>query len=143
MMQYRILTLILSFHILVAQLGLNVFMLYCCCTKKVEYSFIPKEDQCVKKHPAKSCHTKIKTCTVSHSHKKPCENQLVEYKALDFTAEKPTKEIFSDFSLTLVLNQNLSLANIEFANVSTTHFVSYTPYKTGVQRLIQYCLHLC
>lgn len=143
MMQYRILTLLVSFHILVAQLGLNVFMLYCCCTKKVEYSFLPKEDQCVKKHPAKSCHTKSKSCSVSHKHKKPCENQLVEYKALDFTAEKPSKELLTDFSFTSAFIQSFAVANTIVNNVSSAPLVSYTPYKTGVERLIQYCLHLC
>lgn len=142
-MPYRVLALLLSFHILVAQLGVNIFMLYCCCTKKVEYSFLPKEDPCEIKHVTKTCHVATKTCTVSHSSHKHCQNHLVDYIALDFEAERPSKiELFS-FMPWYFADQTQLFQLTRPISTLPDNFSEYVPCKTGTDRLIQYCVKRC
>lgn len=92
--KYRLFTAILSLHLLVAQLGVNVYLLHCCCNKKVEYSLIPLSDPCQKNSASLGlCKNSHRTCHSGNS-SRPCSNQIVEYKTLDFEAESPFKEKF-------------------------------------------------
>ncbi|MBK8955376.1 MAG: hypothetical protein IPM34_07455 [Saprospiraceae bacterium] len=143
MVHYRILTLLLSFHVLVAQIGLSVFMLYCCCSKNIEYSFIPKEDRCVKTHPAKSCHLKDNKCKKEHGKAAPCENQIVEYKSLDFDAEKPSQKKSADFTTPSHIPQ-LNILPLAIASGSQTNPIPDKPYfLSGKAVLINYVIWRC
>lgn len=80
---------LLSVSLLASQFGLNIYLVYCCCSKNLSYSLLPADDACFKKETRiPCCNFKSKNCEVELA-KIPCGNKAIDYKTLELKAEKP------------------------------------------------------
>ncbi|MBK7811499.1 MAG: hypothetical protein IPI50_09705 [Saprospiraceae bacterium] len=78
--------LFISIHILVGQIGLNVFNFSCYCKKAIQTSLLPHADECG--HSGlitNSCCSNSGSCKISHEEpsKKSCGKSETEYKKLN------------------------------------------------------------
>lgn len=80
---------LISFNLLVSQAGLNVYMMYCCCKKSIEYSFLPKEDKCLKSKSNKTCCSKSSSCSSKGIQNGTCKSHFVTYKSFNSKAPVP------------------------------------------------------
>ncbi len=134
---------LISFNLLTSQLGLNIFINYCCCAKSQVISFIPKEDHCKKASKSRHC-CAIGSQTFTLSFKKaPCSNKVLGHKSLESIAEKPSQKSF-EFQFNFILNKlelpcllNNINAKVHSTNFNDPHFLS------GTQKRIKYCSLTC
>ena len=88
----KFLVAIVSLNMLVSQLGVNVFALYCCCSRNIAYSLLPQEDECARRTTAKLCGAAGKCCSAHPLPSGPCKNRVVDYIFLDYDAQKPDQD---------------------------------------------------
>ncbi len=136
----RPLIVLLSLNLLVSQCGLNVYALYCCCTKSLAYSVIPKQDHCGTGHK-KSCQAHP---SEGHGFKKaPCKNHLVERLSLESRAQKPNEDILQFNSLVASVLQILPISEVAMSaqHSNTVYLSEYV--LSSQERLKMFCLRLC
>lgn len=88
-LQIKILIGLIATSILLSQLGLNIFINYCCCAKSEVFSFIPKDDRCKKLLKKHACCNETAITKKISIRKAPCSNKVIGYKSLESIAEKP------------------------------------------------------
>ncbi|MCC6753230.1 MAG: hypothetical protein IT266_04510 [Saprospiraceae bacterium] len=139
----KFLVAIVSLNLLVSQFGVNVFALYCCCSRDIAYSLLPQEDACVRHTTEKKCSANGKCCTAHPQPSGPCKNRVVDYLFLDYDAQKPDQD---------------QLPSIDWAELSPDpffHFFLDTPTRllhtkdshfnipSGTNRLLMHCIRRC
>ncbi|MBK8449390.1 MAG: hypothetical protein IPL42_04925 [Saprospiraceae bacterium] len=139
----RIFVVMLSFSLLASQFGFNIYLAYCCCSKILSYSLIPKADPCLMQLKKPACCSKA-GCSASVNIKKlPCGNKVIDYKSLQTKAEKPGFFEFPVFDIQspetyihwTLSNLKSSLSKIEF------HYPDY--YESGIFLRKKYCSWIC
>ena len=141
--RFRIITAILTINLLVAQVGLNVFLIHCCCSKTIEYSFFPKTDPCLNGSSAQQCSATPKKTCHSKTGNAPCSRQIIEYKTLDLNAEGPAGAKLLALNTPVLIDhfqENLELqCSVRFASGNFEY-----PWKlSGTEIIDLHCTRLC
>lgn len=134
---------LISFNLLVSQAGLNVYMLYCCCKKNIEYSFLPQQDDCFKKTSTKNCCSKSSACSSKGIQKGNCKSHFLEHKSFNSKASIPNS---INFSLDIDVPKTVSFPNIikEIKPVkSILYYNSATFVLSGADIILRKCNWLC
>lgn len=133
----------LTFSLLSSQLGVNVYLIYCCCSKNLSYSFIPKSNSCKSKSVKKICCTKT-SCSKSFAiNKIPCGNKSIDHLSLNAKAERPSSNSFSIIDF-FELPDSSSWAGIK--NLSKNYSQQYfcnSNCNSGIQLRKLYCSFTC
>lgn len=134
---------LISFNLLVSQAGLNVYMLYCCCKKNIEYSFLPQQDDCVKKKSTKNCCAKSTTCSSNGLQKGNCKSHFVEYKSFNSKAPDPNaQQPDIDFDIHPILVHTFVKREIKLLNTGQ-NYKSDSYILSGSDIIIRKCNWLC
>ncbi len=140
MLFVRSILVLLSLNLIVSQCGLNVYALYCCCSKSLAYSVIPKEDKC-DAGQKKNCHSHK---TSAHGiHKSPCKNQLVERLSLESKAQKPNEDVLHAYDFIASPPDAFPLIAVENVHKSAVPNFHLTYHLSSQERLKRYCIRLC
>lgn len=134
---------LICFNLLVSQAGLNVYMLYCCCKKDIEYSFLPQQDDCVKKKSPKNCCAKSNTCSSNGIEKGNCKSHFVEFKSSNSKAPEPNTQQFAfDFETIPTVVPAIEKKVIEPLK-NNQNCISSTYILSGTEIIIRKCNWLC
>lgn len=134
----------LCINLLSSQLGLNIYLLYCCCTKNASYSLVPTVDTCKpsgKKN--KSCCTKSASSQSPAFKKLPCSNKSIDFKSLHANAERPflidffALDIINSFDYSIWTAKN-KISQKLFKEVEINRY-----YNSGNQLRKKYCSLTC
>jgi len=142
-LQVKILILMVTTSILLSQLGLNIFINYCCCAKSEVFSFIPKDDHCKKLSKKHACCTEADLTKNVSIRKAPCSNKVLGYKSLESIAEKPAYKQLQVQALQIPFIPLFSATPAILLQESITPSFIYYPYESGYSLRILYCSWTC
>lgn len=143
----RIWVKVMAFHILLGQIGINVFNFSCYCKRIVETSLIPHAQACGGTElPGKSCCSKTKKCKIQQPvrEKNNCGKNKTEYKKAQLIGQLVEQE-FHYFPALSPSLENPLIASLQAIVSASQSFFEFNDIKPSSGRLkrIWHCSLTC